>query len=51
MPAKDLAVLGRAAVNGLEEASAVLEEDRAYYRGLIETLFVLLARAASDEDE
>jgi len=47
MSAKDLAVIGRAAVNGLEEAGAVNETERAYYRALIETLFVLLARAAS----
>jgi AcrR family transcriptional regulator len=46
--ATDLAELGRAAVNGLEEAAAIDEENAARYRELIETLFVLLARAATD---
>ena len=46
-PAKQLAELGRAGVNGLEEAAAVDEENAAHYRELIQTLFVLLARAAA----
>ena len=48
MPAKDLAELGRAAVNGLEEAAAVDADNAEHYRELIETLFILLARAAAD---
>jgi AcrR family transcriptional regulator len=47
MSAKDLAELGRAAVNGLEEAAAVDAENAGRYRALIETLFVLLAGAAA----
>lgn len=50
MNARDLAVIGRAAVNGLEEAGAVDEAQRGYYRSLIQTLFVLLARAASPQE-
>ena len=49
-PAKLLAELGRAGVNGLEEAAAVDEENAAHYRELIQTLFVLLARAAAGSD-
>lgn len=49
-PAKQLAELGRAGVNGLEEAAAVDEESAAHYRELIQTLFVLLARAAAGSD-
>lgn len=49
-PAKQLAELGRAGVNGLEEAAAVDEENAAHYRELIQTLFVLLARAAAGSD-
>ena len=48
MPARDLADLGRAAVNGLEEAAAVDEENAAHYRELINTLFLVLARAAAE---
>ena len=49
-PAKQLAEIGRAGVNGLEEAAAVDEENAAHYRELIQTLFVLLARAAAGSD-
>lgn len=45
-PAKDLAELGRAGVNGLEEAAAIDDKNAAHYRELIQTLFVLLAGAA-----
>src|SRR4051812_4206300 len=48
IPATGLAGLGGAAVNGLEEAAAVDEENATHYRQLIETLFGLLARAALD---
>jgi len=47
-PAKELAELGRAAVNGLEEAAAVDADNAAHYRDLIQTLFILLARAAAE---
>ena len=46
-PSADLAQLGRAAVNGLEEMAAIDEENAAHYRNLIQTLFLLLARAAA----
>lgn len=46
-PAKQLAEIGRAGVNGLEEAAAVDEENAAHYRELIQNLFVLLAQAAA----
>jgi AcrR family transcriptional regulator len=48
MSATQLAALGRAGVNGLEEAAAVDEDNAAEYRELIQTLFVLLAQAAAD---
>ena len=50
-PAKELAELGRAGVNGLEEAAAVDENNAAHYRDLIQTLFVLLAQAATRGQE
>lgn len=46
LPAADLADIGRAGVNGLELAAAIDPKGAARYRGLIETLFVLLAQAA-----
>ena len=49
-PAKQLAEIGRAGVNGHEEAAAVDEDNAAHYRQLIQTLFVLLARAAAGPD-
>lgn len=49
MPATDLADIGRAGVNGLELAAAIDEQHAARYRTLIEGLFVLLARAATEK--
>jgi AcrR family transcriptional regulator len=51
MPALDLADIGRAGVNGLELAAAINEERAPHYRELIQTLFVLLARAATRDQE
>src|SRR4051812_23829556 len=51
MPALDLADIGRAGVNGLELAAAINEQRAPYYRELIQTLFVLLARAATRDQE
>ena len=48
--AKELAELGRAGVNGLEEAAAVDEHNASHYRELIRKLFVLLAQAAAGRD-
>lgn len=48
MPATDLADIGRAAVNGLELAAAINAEHAPRYHRLIETLFVLLARASTE---
>jgi AcrR family transcriptional regulator len=50
MPATDLVDIGRAGVNGLELAATINEENAAHYRELIQTLFVLLARAAASND-
>lgn len=50
MPATDLVDIGRAGVNGLELAATINEEKAAHYRGLIQTLFVLLAKAAAGND-
>jgi AcrR family transcriptional regulator len=51
MPALELADIGRAGVNGLELAAAINEERAPHYRDLIQTLFVLLARAATRDLE
>ena len=51
MSATDLADIGRAGVNGLELAAAISEERAPHYRELIETLFILLARAAESADD
>jgi AcrR family transcriptional regulator len=48
MPARDLADIGRAAVEGLEQAAAIDPESTDRYRQLIGTVFLLLARAAAN---
>ena len=48
MPARDLADLGRAAVDGLEQMAAVDETAAKHYQQLVTTLFVLLTRATAD---
>lgn len=48
IPARDLADIGRAGVNGLELAAAIDEDNAPRYRALIEMLFILLAGAAGD---
>ena len=45
--ARDLADLGRAAVDGLEQLAAIDPARSAHYHRLVELLFVLLARAAA----
>jgi len=45
IPARDLADISRAAVEGLFQLSAIDEEHAERYSGLVETLFVLLAEA------
>jgi AcrR family transcriptional regulator len=42
--ARQVAALGRAAVDGLEQMAAVDEENAGYYRELVSSLFLLLAR-------
>jgi AcrR family transcriptional regulator len=49
IPARDLADLGRAAVIGLLQYAAVDEEQRGRYESLVESLFLLLTEALSDE--
>jgi AcrR family transcriptional regulator len=46
--AMDLADLGRAAVDGLEQLAAIDPTRAAHYHRLVELLFLLLAKAASD---
>ena len=48
--ARDLADLGRAAVDGLEQMAAIDHAQSAHYHRLVELLFVLLARAAAEPD-
>jgi AcrR family transcriptional regulator len=47
IPAADLADLGRAAVDGLEQLAAIDPGRSEHYQRLVELLFVLLAKAAS----
>jgi AcrR family transcriptional regulator len=49
IPARDLADLGRAAVIGLLQYAAVDEEQRGRYESLVQSLFVLLTEAVSDQ--
>lgn len=46
--ARELAELGRAAVDGLEQLAAISEDRADYYKHLVSRLFVLLAQAAND---
>jgi len=48
VPAKDLADLGRAGLDGLEQLAAIDPGQAAHYQHLIELLFVLLAKEAAD---
>ncbi len=45
--ARELADLGRAAVDGVEQLAAITEEKADYYKNLVSRLFVLLAQAAN----
>jgi len=46
MPARDLGDIGRAAVEGLLQLAAIDDDERARYESLIETVFILMARAS-----
>jgi len=46
--ASDLADLGRAAVDGLEQVAAIDEERADHYKRLVSSLFVLLAQVAAE---
>lgn len=46
--ARELADLGRAAVDGVEQLAAISEDKADYYKNLVSRLFVLLAQAAND---
>lgn len=46
--ASDLADLGRAAVDGLEQVAAIDEERADHYKRLVSSLFVLLAQVATE---
>ena len=46
MPARDLADIGRAAVEGLLQLAAIDEEERPRYESLIQAVFVLMAGAS-----
>jgi AcrR family transcriptional regulator len=48
VPAADLADLGRAGVDGLEQLAAIDPSRAEHYHRLVELLFVLLAKAASE---
>lgn len=48
LPARELADIGRAAVEGLEQAAAINVENAEHYRRLVGVLFDVLARAAAD---
>lgn len=50
IPPRDLADLGRAAVIGLLQYAAVDEERRGHYESLVQSLFVLLTEAVSDQN-
>jgi hypothetical protein len=50
VPAADLADFGRAAVDGLEQLAAIDPRRSEHYHRLVELLFVLLARAASEPE-
>jgi AcrR family transcriptional regulator len=46
--AQELADLGRAAVDGLEQLAAIDEERASYFKGLVSLLFTLLAKGVSE---
>jgi len=48
IPARDLADISRATVEGLAQLSAINEEGAERYRGLVETFFVMLAEATAE---
>ena len=51
LTARDLADIGRAAVQGLMQMASIDEENAEHYEGLIETVFVMMARLAAPDDE